>query len=221
MKYLDDVEGGSELAEFQGNRNTHPELRHLDRGYSGSDIRHRLALSAVYELPFGKGRQFDISNGVLDAIVGGWGLGIITEFRTGSPFVVVENTNRSNTYAAAQRSNILGDPKQQSQWRGNIKGETFFDTSLFEEPGNGVVGTAPSSICCGPGLANIDISVHKWFEVTERVRLQFRGDFYNFPNHPQFANPEERRGRGGFGRIASTLRGTGRRVSQLSLRVEF
>ncbi len=220
-KYLDDVEAGSELAEFQGNRNTHPELRHLDRGYSGSDIRHRLALSAVYELPFGKGRKFGIANGVLDAIAGGWGLGVITEFRTGSPFVVVENTNRSNTYAAAQRSNILGDPEQQPQWRDNVKGETFFDTGLFEAPGNGVVGSAPSSICCGPGLANVDISIHKWFELTERVRLQFRGDFYNFPNHPQFANPDERRGRGGFGRIASTLRGTGGRVSQLSLRVEF
>ena len=220
-KYLDDVEGNSELSEFQGNRNTHPELRHLDRGYSGSDIRHRLALSAVYELPFGKNRQFAISNPVLDAIAGGWGLGIITEFRTGSPYVVIENRNESNTYSAAQRPNILGDPVQQSQWRDNVKGETFFDTSLFERPGNGAVGTAPSTFCCGPGLANIDVSVHKWFDITESVRLQFRGDFYNFPNHPQFANPEERRGRGGFGRIASTLRGTGGRVSQLSLRVEF
>ena len=73
-KYLDDVEGGSELSEFQGNRNTHPELRHLDRGYSGSDIRHRLALSAVYDVPFGKGRQIPISNPVLQAIAGGWGL---------------------------------------------------------------------------------------------------------------------------------------------------
>lgn len=220
-KYLDDVEGGSELSEFQGNRNTHPELRHLDRGFSGSDIRHRLALSAVYDLPFGKGRQIPLSNPALQAIAGGWGLGVITEFRTGSPFVVVENTNRSNTYAAAQRSNILGDPEQQPQWRDNVKGETFFNTSLFEAPGNGVVGTAPSSVCCGPGLANVDVSVHKWFDLTEKLRLQFRADFYNFPNHPQFANPEERRGRGGFGRIASTLRGTGGRVSQLSLRLEF
>jgi len=70
-------------------------------------------------------------------------------------------------------------------------------------------------------LANLDFSANKWFNFTERFRLQLRGDFYNFPNHPQFANPEERRGRGGFGRIASTLRGTGGRVSQISLRLEF
>ncbi len=220
-KYLDDVEAGSELSEFQGNRNQHWQLRHLDRSYSGSDIRHRLALSAVYDLPFGRGRKFDFNNGALDAIAGGWGLGVITEFRTGSPYAVIENRNLSNTFAPSQRSNILGDPEKLPGWRDNVKGETFFDTALFEAPGDGVFGTAPGSLCCGPGLANIDFSVHKWFNFTERLKLQFRGDFYNLPNHPQFANPEERRGRGGFGRIASTLRGTGGRVSQLSLRLEF
>ncbi len=220
-KYLDDVEAGSELSEFVGNREQHKELRHLDRGYSGSDIRHRVALSSVYELPFGKGRKFDISGGLLDAIAGGWGIGVISEFRTGSPFVIIENTNRSNTYAASQRPNILGDPVQKAGWRGNVKGDTFFDTALFEAPGTGVFGSSPSSLCCGPGLANIDFSVHKWFDFSERLRVQFRADFFNLPNHPQFANPEERRGRGGFGRVSSTLRGTGGRVSQLSLRLEF
>ncbi len=220
-KYLDDVEAGSELSEFQGNREQHTELRHLDRSYSGSDIRHRMALSSIYELPFGDGRKFSIDDPFLDAIAGGWGLGVITEFRTGSPFVVIENRNTSNTFSASQRPNILGDPVKLSTWRGNVKGGTFFHTALFEAPGAGVFGDAPGSMCCGPGLANIDVSVHKWFDFTERHRLQFRADFYNFPNHPQFANPEERRGRGGFGMISSTLRGTGGRVSQLSLRLEF
>ncbi len=220
-KYLDDVEGNSELAETQGNRYQHYELRYLDKSYSGSDIRHRVAASVVYDLPFGAGRKFDISNAVVDTIIGGWGVGVITEFRTGSPYAVIENTNTSNTYSASQRSNVLGDPVEQSQWRDNVKGETFFDTSLFAAPGTGAFGDAPSSFCCGPGIANLDVSVHKWFSFTERYRLQFRGDFYNFPNHPQFANPEERRGRGGFGAISSTLNGTGGRVSQLSLRLEF
>jgi hypothetical protein len=220
-KYLDDVVSGSELSGFQGNREQHPELRHLDRAYSGSDIRHRLALSAVYELPFGKGRKYSTDNGALDAIAGGWGLGIISEFRTGSPYVVIENTNISNTYGATQRPNILGDPEKQSAWRDNVKGETFFDTALFQAPGAGIFGSTPGSLCCGPGLANVDFSVHKWFNFTERLKLQFRGDFYNFLNHAQFANPEERRGVGGFGTISSVLTGTGGRVSQLSLRLEF
>ena len=63
--------------------------------------------------------------------------------------------------------------------------------------------------------------MHKWFNVTERVRVQFRADFYNMPNTPAFALPETRRGRGGFGNISSTLVATGGRVTQLALRLEF
>jgi len=220
-KYLDDIEGNSELAGLVGNRYQHFELRHLDRAYSGSDIRHRLALSAVYDLPFGRGRKFDISNRALDAIVGGWGLGVITEFRTGSPFAVVENTNRSNVYASSQRSNVSGDPVKRSSWRDNVKGETFYDNSLFSAPGEGVFGNAPGSFCCGPGLANVDLSVHKWFNFTEDIRLQFRADFYNALNRAAFATPAGLRGRGDFGTVGSVLTGTGGRVSQLSLRLEF
>jgi hypothetical protein len=220
-KYLDDVEGGSELADLAGNGYTHFQLRHLDRGYSGSDIRHRLAASAVYELPWGKGRKFDIQNGVLNAIVGGWGLGVITEFRTGAPFSIVENTNTSNTFSAGQRPNILGDPEQLSNWRADVKGSPFFDPALFAAPGTGVFGNAPRSVCCGPGFANVDASLHKWFNFTERWKLQFRGDFYNLPNHANFANPGTSRGGPGFANVASVLVGTGGRVTQLSLRLEF
>ncbi len=221
-KYLDDVESGSELSGFTGNGYQHNELRFLDKSYSGSDIRNRLAFSAVYELPFGKGRKHDISNKFLNAIAGGWGVGLISEIRSGAPFTVQENTNRSNTFSNAQRPNITGAfPEETSAWRDNVKGETFFDTSVFSAPGAGIFGNSPRNFCCGPGLVNFDTSIHKWFSFTETIRLQFRGDFYNATNTPAFANPEERSGRGGFGNISSTLRGTGGRVSQLALRLEF
>lgn len=220
-KYLDDVESNSELSNLQGTRPQHYELRYLDKSYSGSDIRHRLALSAVYDLPFGKGRAHVFNNGFLEGIAGGWGLGVITEIRTGTPFTAVENTNTSNAFSSGQRSNILGDPKEQANWRSDVKGVTFFDTALFAAPGAGNFGTAPGTMCCGPGITSVDVSVHKWFELSEKLRLQFRGDFYNIPNHPMFENPEERRGRGDFGTISSSLTGTGGRVSQLSLRLEF
>jgi hypothetical protein len=223
-KYLDDIEGGSELAGLAGNGYQHPELRYLDKAYSGSDIRHRLALSGVYELPFGRGRKYDISNPVLNAIAGGWGVGIISEIRTGAPYSVLENTNLSNTFSPSQRPNVSAYPEKRSAWRDNVKGETYFDTELFSAPGQGIFGTAPRSFCCGPGLVNFDTSVHKWFNFTEQMRLQFRGDFYNATNTPAFANPGTSRrdnAAGGFGSVASTLIGTGGRVSQLSLRLEF
>jgi hypothetical protein len=220
-KYLDDVEGGSELAGHAGNAYTHFQLRHLDRSYSGSDIRHRVAASAVYELPWGRDRKFNIQNKAINAILGGWGLGLITEFRTGSSYAVIENTNTSNTFSSAQRPNILGNPEQLDNWRENVKGAPYFDPALFAAPGTGVFGDAPRAVCCGPGLANVDASVHKWFSFTERWRLQFRGDFYNLPNHPAFAVPATSRGGPGFANVSSTLLGTGGRVTPLSLRLEF
>ena len=67
----------------------------------------------------------------------------------------------------------------------------------------------------------IDLSVHKWFNFTERYKLQYRADFYNLTNTPVFANPELRRGRGGFGRVSNTLVGSNGRLIQMSLRFEF
>ena len=220
-KFLDDVESAAELGGEQGNGYQHLELRHLDKSLAGNDIRNRLISSMVYELPFGRGRRFTIENSALNAIVGGWGIGLIAEFRNGSPYGVVENTNRSNTFSHAQRPNLLGQPERLSNWRDNIKGNTYFDTSLYAAPGVGIFGSAPRNVCCGPGFTGIDLSVHKWFNFTERYKLQYRADFYNLPNTPVFANPELRRGRGGFGRVSNTLTGSNGRLIQMSLRFEF
>ena len=220
-KFIDDVESAAELGGEQGNGYQHLELRHLDKALAGNDIRNRLISSMVYELPFGRGRHFTIDNGALNAIVGGWGIGLIAEFRNGSPFGVVENTNRSNTFSHAQRPHLLGQPERLSNWRDNIKGNTYFDTALYAAPGVGVFGSAPRNVCCGPGFTGIDLSVHKWFNFTERYKLQYRADFYNLPNTPAFANPELRRGRGGFGRVSLNLTGSNGRLIQMSLRFEF
>ncbi len=220
-KFLDDVEAATELGGEQGNGYTHVELRGLDRGFSGNDIRNRFIGSMVYELPFGSGRHFAIENGALNALAGGWGIGVIAEFRDGAPFGVVENTNRSNTFSHAQRPNILGPVDRLSGWRDNVKGATYFDTGLFESPGRGVFGSAPRNVCCGPGFSGVDLSVHKWFNFTERYKLQYRADFYNLANRAVFANPALGNGRGGFGRVSSILRGSNGRLIQMSLRFEF
>ena len=220
-KFIDDVEAATELGGEVGNGYTHIALRHLDKSVSGNDVRHRFIGSMVYELPLGTGRPVPLSNPVLDAIVGGWGIGLIAEFRSGVPFGVVENTNRSNTFAHAQRPNILGSVSRLSNWRSNVRGNNYFDPALFEAPGPGNIGTAPRNVCCGPGFSGFDLSVHKWFDFTERHRLQLRGDFYNLFNRPLFGNPELRRGRGNFARISRILVGSNGRLAQISLRFEF
>ena len=220
-KFLDDVEGGNELAGSAGNGYTHIELRKLDKSYSGSDIRLRYVASSVYELPFGKGRRWEIRNRLANAIAGGWGVSAILELRTGPPWGAIEQTNLTNAYSASQRPNLLRDPTIDT---GRTRGEMllrFFDTSAFQAPGAGIFGNAPRSVGPGPGYAGIDTSLHKRFAIGERIGLQFRGDFYNLPNMPNFANPNATRGGAGFGRIAAISPGTNGRLIQLGMRLEF
>ena len=218
-KFIDDVESANELGGEQNNGYTHFELRHLDKALSGNDIRHRVVASGVYELPVGRGKPLAIENSVLQGIAGGWSLGVIAEFRTGSPYGIIEQTNRTNAFSHGQRPNLLGDHVLSG---GRSKAEQllrWFDTSQFEAPGVGVFGNSPRNVCCGPGFGVVDVSIQKRFAITEGVRLEFRGDIFNLANHANFNIPERRRGNSGFGRIRAT-RGTGRQT-QLGLRLEF
>ncbi len=218
-KFIDDVESANELGGEQNNGYTHFQLRHLDKALSGNDIRHRLVASGVYELPVGHNKLVSVGNSVLHGIIGGWSLGIIAEFRAGSPYGIIEQTNRTNAFAHGQRPNRLGDHILSAGRSKDTRLLEWFDTAQFESPGVGAFGNSPRNLCCGPGFAGVDISIQKRFAITEDVRLEFRADFFNFANHANFRIPERRHGNSGFGRVRGTI-GTGRQT-QLGLRLEF
>ncbi len=218
-KFLDNIEAGNEFAGGEGNGYTHVDLRGLDRSYSGNDIRHRLIASSVYELPIGKGKPVNIANSVLDAVIGGWTVGVIAEVHSGAPWGAIEQTNLTNTFSGSPRPNLTCDPTLDSSRPRADYLSQWFNTSCFAAPGVGNFGNAARSIGFGPGQVNIDSSVNKRWNITERYRLLFRTDFFNVPNRPNFNVPAAVRGRGDFGRITST-RGTGRQL-QLSMRFEF
>ena len=212
-KFIDDVEAANEAGGEQGNGYTHVELRHLDKALSGNDIRHRVVASGVWDIPV------SFENKGADMILGGWSLGIIAEFRQGTPYGVIEQTNRSNTFATAQRPELIGDPTLSSSRSTGARLAEWFDTGAFLAPGAGVFGGSPRNICCGPGSATIDTSINKKFHFGEKKFVEFRADFFNIANTPNFALPERRRGNSGFGRIRGTV-GTGRQL-QLGLRLQF
>lgn len=218
-KYLDNVEGGNEFAGGEGNGYTHPELRSLDRSYSGNDLRHRIIGSSVYELPVGKGRRLDLKNSFADAVIGGWSLGLIAEVHSGAPWGAVEQTNLSNTFSGSPRPNLTCDPAIDGGRERAAYLNQWFNTTCFAAPGTGNFGNAARNLGFGPKQMNIDMSVNKRWSMKERYGLIFRTDFYNLPNRPNFTTPNAVRGRGDFGRITST-RGTGRQI-QMSLRFEF
>jgi hypothetical protein len=220
-KFIDDVEGSSELGGGNGNGYQHIELRRMDKALSGSDIRHRLTYSSLYELPVGKGRRLQIGNRVLEHVAGGWTLGGIVEARTGAPYGVTESTNRLNTFSESQRPNALRDPTLSGDRSRDEKIRQFFDTAAFQAPGDGVVGNAARTNGPGPGFFGVDVSIHKLFRITERFGLTFRTDVVNLPNVPAFSAPGQSRGDGNFGKIGSTLDSATAREIQLSLRLAW
>ena len=220
-KFLDDVETGTQLGGQAGSGYQHIELRSLNKGPSGADIRHRVAFSTVYEMPIGKGRRFAIDNRALDLLVGGWGVGIISEIRTGVPWGVVEQTNRLNTFSDSQRPNLLRDPALDGSRPRAEFIRQWFDTSAFAAPGDGIIGTAARISGYGPGLIGVDLSIHKRFNLTEKHGLIFRAEMFNLPNRPNFAQPASTRGAGNFGTINDIVGASSAREVQLGLRYEF
>ena len=218
-KFLDTVTAANELGGAPSGYQ-HSQLHQLDKSNSNSDIRRRLIVSSVYELPFRKGGKWNVSNPVLNAIAGGWGVSVVAEFRDGLPYGVGEQTNTTNTFSTSQRSNILRDPARSHSSRADMLNQ-YFDVPAFAAPGTGVFGNAARAVGFGPGLVNVDGSVHKVWHPRENLKLQFRADFYNLPNRANFANPGNSRGSGDFGRITSILTGSNGRLVQLSLRLEF
>jgi outer membrane receptor protein involved in Fe transport len=218
-KSLEDVPGGSEIAGATSSGQQSYYARHLDKGLSGNDMRHRLATSFVYELPVGKDRHFGISNSVLNAVLGQWSLGLISEIRSGSPYSVYEQTNRLNSFSAGQRSNVVSNPDLPTDRPRAQLVQQWFDINAFAFPGNGVLGNVSRSPGIGPGFVNFDTSVLKDFHVNEKRYFQFRGQFYNLFNRANFANPNGSRGNAAFGQI-SAVRNDGRFV-QLTLRFVF
>lgn len=214
-KFLDDVQSAADAAGI-GPQSYY--ARALDKSLSGNDIRHRWVSSAVYELPVGRGKALNLQNRALDAVVGGWSLGVISELRTGLPFGVVEQTNRLNAFSPSQRPNLVGD------WRlpsGRARAEflnQWFNTAAFAFAGDGRLGNAGRNIAIGPGSVGIDTSLLKDFHFTEVKMMQVRGEFFNLPNRPNFSNPNGTRGSAAFGTIGGASAG---RQVQLGLRFVF
>jgi len=130
---------------------------------------------------------------------------MIAELHSGLPYSVYEQTNRLNAFSPGQRSNLIGDPNLPTDRpRGQLVRE-WFNTAAFTFPGSGVLGNASKSPGIGPGFANFDTSLLKDFHVTEKQYVQFRSQFYNLFNRPNFANPNGSRGSATFGQISSTV----------------
>jgi hypothetical protein len=193
-----------------------PRDRRADRASSNSDVRHRVNLAGSYLLPFGPGRRFASSaSRAVGHIVGGWEIGALTVLQSGLPFTVLVPGSPSNTGAGSRANAVAGA----NPYPANRSITQWFDPAAFATPAAFTWGTLGRNTLNAPALFNFDFSIGKKFTFRERVKLEFRSEFFNGLNHPQFGLPNATIGVGGAGSITSTQRSN--RQVQFALRLAF
>jgi len=156
----------------------------LDRGNSDQVRRHIFSTAYTYELPFGPGKKFLTQGGALSKVVGGWGVSGITYLRTGQPFSVSFNNTGGAWYATRANTTNVGNLP-----RGDRSLLRWFDATGYTVPAQFTFGNSARNLLFGPGDIVFDVSVLKDTAITERLKAQFRAEFFNMPNHANFNNP--------------------------------
>lgn len=183
--------------------------RSCDYGYAGYNVPHRFVSSILYNLPFGKGRQFLNRGGVVNQIVGGWQLSTITTVQNGTS-IVTESWDAAGMGAGFPHSNRLNCVAGVSPVAGDPNPDRYFVREAFTNVTAGQFGNCARNNLRAPSTWNIDFSTMKDFRIKEGHALQFRMEMFNAPNHPAWGRPSAAWGSQGatpaasFGRIRST-----------------
>jgi Carboxypeptidase regulatory-like domain len=155
-------------------------ILHLNRGNANDDIRHNFVYSSLYELPFGKGKQFaGGASSILDYIIGGWQWNNILTLQSGSPFDLFYQSD-----TPSNRPDVVGVISSRID---HSTGQAIVSGN-FTNPGNSVPGTLGKNAVYGPGYHTWDTGLMKNIPIRDRFKLEFRGDFFNTLNTPQFEN---------------------------------
>jgi Carboxypeptidase regulatory-like domain/TonB-dependent Receptor Plug Domain len=192
-----------------------------ERGLSDFDIRNRFVANFVYAIPTWRNWWHNAPHRLAD----GWTTTGILTLQTGQPFSVLTGADQSSTGDGDDRPDLIGNPnsgpKTVSQW---------FNTSAFTLNQPLTFGDAGRNIVTGPGFRDYDMAILKDTHITETVNLQFRAEFFNIFNHPNFALPRNVETAPGFGSLFQTpdvAQGTvglgsgGPRLIQLALKLSF
>ncbi len=195
-----------------------------DRGLSDFDARHRFVFSGIYDLPFRGNR-----------LVEGWEFTGILQLQAGNPVNII-TSNSAYTGVGTMRPDLLGPvstglrpaPNGNVLWFPAFSGCVGTPTPgcLFLAPTPAHFGNLGRNVIIGPGFENLDFSLIKTTNITERVKVQFRADAFDLFNHPNFGQPNRVvSSAASFGEISSTRFPTGdsgsSRQIQLALKVIF
>ncbi len=192
-------------------------------GKSSFDTRHVAVANFVWDMPF-----FKNSGRAMKTALGGWQINGVMQFQTGTPFTIgtgedILGIGSTNTVPW----NLTTLSPEQSKQFSNGTGDTNYwfnpgpvGSRIATRPANGTYGNQNrnSFEMHNPGLQNWNAALFKGFQITERQRIQFRAEFFNWLNHPNLGGVETNPTSANFGKVTTK---TSERNIQLSLRYSF
>ncbi len=220
-----------------------PGSAKLDWGLSQLNLNDNFTASILYDLPFGKGKHFGSNwNGATNAMLGNWQLDLIEHASSGFPLFVVDSADESGVFfsyngSTYQRPNQVGDPNKAGPVAGNPTCtapsrihtiQNWFNPCAFKQAPAGELGTSARAPVYGPRFINTDFSIIKDFPLSfrEGMGVQFRAEFFNLFNHPQFymggaggSGEQDINAQSTFGVINNTVNNA--RLIQFALKLRF
>jgi hypothetical protein len=227
-KAIDDSHSSSNFTGTPSNAQCRCDLRG-NKGPSAYDIKHRGVISFGYELPFGKNKPFANSSAALDKLIGGWQINGIAALQSGPPFQINTQGDNANIGTGAgssnnQRPNLVGDQfggidqGADIRQRGVDQGTYYFNRSAFVMPPLFRLGNLGKNTMYAPGYQFWDMSAFKNTNLTERLMLQIRAEFFNIFNQSGFGVPGTNVGTPTFGVITGA---SGGRIIQFGMKLLF
>ena len=205
------------------------DQNNLYAGYGEANFsrRNRFIFSPVYQMP-----NFFHGDGALAKLTGGWGLSGVLTLQSGTPLTFL-NTNSENLLGTTSDFAYLDLSNKGCNGTLNIGGSVrsrlseYFNVNCFTNPpvissdGGTAFGNTKPGLMRGPSQHNVDLSLQKNTVLTEKMRLEFRAEFFNAFNSTQYANPDTSFSDGvpAFGAITHTS--VAARVGQLALKLHF
>jgi hypothetical protein len=199
------IDSGSALRTNSGDRlwPTNSYDLAAERGLSQFHVGRRFAGSAVYELPFGRGRTFASEPGIVSAIIGGWQIGGILTLADGAPTNV---GNIGDSFAVGGLGNVP-HATGVSPIPSNRSPDNFWNVASFDATNPNLsylAGNAGRNVLFKPGTRQLDASLTRNIQVREGHTLQFRWESFNATNHPNWNTPStDARNAATFGKVTS------------------
>ncbi len=201
-----------------------PNWQNLDWALSQINLNNNFTGSVIYDLPFGRGKQFGSNwNPITNAILGNFQTTLIERISSGFPVPLIDSINSSGaTFNNGGNSNNWNRPDRVAGCNAGNAAHgklEWINPTCFVAPASGELGNASRVPATGPDFVNTDFSVIKQIGLPREMGLNFRAEFFNLFNHSQYGSPVNDVSSPGFGFVQSTVNNP--RLIQLALRLTF